>query len=295
MPRLDRLITLYLGSPLTRLFARTDDHHIPILAYHSISENLFGYSHPYYQINTSPKVFTDQMKWLRNAGYRSLDLHDLPTAFESGQDLSKCFVLTFDDGYRDILTEGWSVMQQCGFSATVFLTTDRIQTPSRRVEGADYLTWQDVRELHAQGMSFGSHTVSHADLRSLEPEETDYELGYSKEVIEQMIGAQVRLFSYPFPFPEEDRNFARYLFDALENHGFEQGVSTIIGRATRTSNRYFLPRLPVNSWDDIPLFRAKIEGGYNWMHWPQLWKKFIFHTGSVMQQSQKQSIITNHH
>ncbi len=293
MPRLDRLITLYLCSPFTRLFAGAGGNSVPILAYHSISENLFGYSHPYYQINTSPNVFTEQMKWLRNAGYRSLDLNDLSDAFESGSDLSKCFVITFDDGYRDFLTEGWPVMRQCGFSATVFLTTDRIQASPSRIEGADYLTWQDVRELHSQGISFGSHTVSHPDLRSLAPNEIDYELGYSKEMIEQMLGAPVRSFSYPFPFPEEDRDFARYLFDALENHGFQNGVSTILGRATSKSSGFFLPRLPINNWDDIPLFRAKIEGSYNWMHWPQLLKKIVFHNGTAMQQSQRQNVITN--
>jgi len=290
MPRLDRLITLYLCSPLTRLFAGAGGYSVPILAYHSISENLFGYSHPYYQINTSPKVFIDQMKWLRNAGYSTLGLHDLPAAFESGSDLSKCFVITFDDGYRDILTEGWPVMHQCGFSATVFLITDRIQTTPRRFEGADYLTWRDVRELHTQGISFGSHTVSHADLRSLEPEEIDYELGYSKEVIEQMLGAPVRSFSYPFPFPEEDLNFTRYLADALENHAFQNGVSSIIGRATRDSSRFFLPRLPMNSWDDPDLLAAKLQGGYDWMHIPQWLHKRVHHNVTIMQRSTEEPL-----
>jgi len=295
MPRLDRLITLCLGSPLTRLFAGVAGNSVPILAYHSISDNLFGYSHPYYQINTTPGVFADQMKWLRNNGYRTLDLQELPAAFLSGCDLSKRFVITFDGGYRDILTEGWPVMQQCGFSATVFLITDRIQSTPQRIEGADYLTWQDVRELHARGISFGSHTVSHPDLRSLAPEEIDYEIGYSKEVIEQMLGAPIRSFAYPFPFPEEDHSFTRYLSDVLENHGFLGGVSTILGRATRRSSRYFLPRLPVNSWDDMALFRAKIEGGYSWLHWPQLLKKIILHNGSVLQQGDKQNFISNAH
>src|SRR5271169_607889 len=284
MPRLDRLITLTFCSPLARLFARASENRVPILAYHSISENLFGYSHPYYQINTSPAVFADQMHLLRNGGYRTLDRHYLPAALQSGADLSKCFVITFDDGYRDILTEGWPVMHQCGFSATVFLATDQIQTTPRRVEGADFLTWQDVRELHAQGISFGSHTVSHADLRSLEPEEIDYELGYSKEVIEQMLGAPVRSFSYPFPFPEENHEFTRYLSDTLENHGFQNGVSTIIGRATLESSQFFLPRLPLNNWDDSLLLRAKVEGGYDWLHWAQLLKKTIFHNATIMQQ-----------
>ena len=285
MPRLDRLLTLYVSSPIRRLLAGAGDNFVPILAYHSISENLFGYSHPYYQINTSPQVFTEQMKWLRNEGYRTLDLDDLPAAFDSGSELCKCFVITFDDGYRDILTEGWPVMHQCGFTATVFLTTDRIQTNPMRIEGADYLTWQDVRELEAQGISFGSHTASHPDLRSLGPEEIDFELGFSKEVIEEKLGAQVTSFAYPFPYPEEDTRFTRYLADSLENHGYQIGVSTVIGRAHGRRDQFFLPRLPVNSWDDAQLLQSKLQGGYDWLHWPQWFHKFLHHNVSTMQRA----------
>jgi len=289
MPRLDRILTLYLWGPVLRLAGGPAGDSVPILAYHSISENLFGYSHPYYQINTSPEAFAQQMRWLRNAGYRTLDLHELSAAFESGIDLSQRVIITFDDGYRDILTEGMPALQQCGFSATVFLATDRIQHNSpRRIEGADYLTWHDVRELHEQGISFGSHTVSHPDLRSLEPEEIDYELGYSKEMIEQALGSPVRSFSYPFPFPEEDSDFTRYLSDALQNHGFQIGVSTVLGRASRRSSPYFLPRLPINSWDDPALLGAKVRGEYDWMHLPQWLHKRIHHNVTVMQRAGEQ-------
>jgi len=285
MPRLDRILTLYFCAPLWRLFRGGGGRSVPILTYHSISDNLFGRSHPYYQINTSPVVFAQQMRWLRNAGYRTLDLHDLPALFESGLDLCKRFVVTFDGGYRDVLTEGWPVMQQCGFSATVFLTTDRIRTDPLRFEGADYLTWKDVRELYSHGVTFGSHTVSHPDLRSLEPEEIDYELGYSKESIEQKIGGPVRAFSYPFSFPEEDKPFTRYLCDALDNHGFEIGVSNVIGRASPDHHAFFLPRLPINSWDDTRLLAVKLNGGYDWMHLPQWLHKFVHHNATMMQRA----------
>lgn len=291
MPRLDRMLTLCLFAPLWRLFGGNGNGRIPILRYHSISDNLFGYSHPFYQINTSPDVFVQQMKWLRNAGYRTINLHDLPALFESGADLSKCFVLTFDGGFRDLLTEGWPVMHQCGFTATVFLTTDRIRISPLRVEGADYLTWEDVSELHAQGISFGSRTVSHPDLRSMEPEELDYELGYSKETIEQRLGVPVRSFSYPFSFPEEDKDFTRYLSDTLENHGFEIGVSNVIGRASRKNHSFFLPRLPVNSWDDSDLLAVKMSGGYDWMHIPQWLRKRFYHNATMMQRGVDQSVL----
>jgi peptidoglycan/xylan/chitin deacetylase (PgdA/CDA1 family) len=282
MLSLDRMLTLYLSAPLARFLGRDKIDCVPILAYHSISENLFGYSHPYYQINTATEVFRQQMCWLRDAGYQTMDLAGLPRYSLANTDDSKNIVLTFDDGYRDFLTEAWPVMQQCGFSGTIFLVTDRIQPESRRLEGADYLTWQDVRALHDQGISFGSHTVSHADLRSLGPEQIDYELGYSKEIIEQEIGAPVRSFSYPFPFPEEDDSFVRYLVDVLQNLGYQNAVSTVIGRA-RCDRGFFLPRLPINSWTDTEFLRAKLQGGYDWLHWPQWLHKFLHHNAPLMQ------------
>jgi len=286
MPRFDRLVTIYLSHPLARLLGSQQGSRVPILMYHSISDNLFGMSHPYFHINTLPKIFSQQMRWLRNAGYRSIDLKQAWTGLHAGTDLSKTMVITFDDGYRDFYTDALPILKQCGFTATLFLATDRIHSVPARIEGADYLTWGDVRELHAEGIRFGSHTVSHPDLRSLGPDQIEYELGHSKEVIEQRLGVSVDSFSYPFGFPEEDKNFARFLEDVLSNLGFDYGVSTILGRASWRSNRFFLPRLPVNSCDDPLLFRAKLEGGYDWLHWPQLFKKYIFHNATLTQQGQ---------
>jgi peptidoglycan/xylan/chitin deacetylase (PgdA/CDA1 family) len=282
---MDRWAALYLCHPAVRLLRLASSVRVPILMYHSVSDNLFARAQPYYQINTSPGVFVRQMKWLRNNGYRSMDLAEMLTAMDSGRPLYRKFVITFDDGYQDFYTDALPVIKQCGFTATVFLTTDRIQETSMRIEGADYLTWREVRELHDEGIQFGSHTVTHPDLRSLGPEQIDYELGYSKETIEQKLGAPVRSFSYPFAFPEEDRDFTRFLVDTLKNHGFDCGVSTILGRARPGRNNFCLPRLPVNSWDDPSLLRAKLEGGYDWMHWPQWFHKFLHHNVSLMQRS----------
>lgn len=282
LPRIDRLATLYLCHPIARLTGWSSKYCVPILTYHSISENLFGKVHPYHQINTPASIFAAQMKWLRQAGYRTIDLSELMNAFETSQDLSKTVVLTFDDGYQDFYTEAFPLLKQCGFTATVFLATDRIRDTSVRVEGADYLTWSEVRELHSQGIAFGSHSVTHADLRSLGPEQIDYELGYSKESIEQRIGAPVEFFSYPFTLPEEDGDFIRYLADTLENLGYANGVSSTIGRAKPRDTRFFLPRLSVNSWDDAELLRAKLEGGYDWLHWPQWLYKFAHHNVALL-------------
>src|ERR1700693_1669018 len=125
-PRLDRLATLFFGMPMSKIMGPKSGTRVPILMYHSISENLFGKSHPYYHINTSPDIFAQQMRGLRHAGYRTFDLCELMEGFERNEDLSKAVVITFDDGYRDFLTDALPIMKQCGFTATIFLATNRI-------------------------------------------------------------------------------------------------------------------------------------------------------------------------
>jgi peptidoglycan/xylan/chitin deacetylase (PgdA/CDA1 family) len=280
---MDRLVTLYLSHPLARTLGPDERSRVPILMYHSISENLFGMSHPYFHINTLPQVFSAQMRWLRNSGYKAIGLAEALTGLQTGVNLSKTVVITFDDGYRDFYTDALPVLKQCGFGATLFLATDRIRNTPARIEGADYLTWSDVRELHSEGVHFGSHTVTHPDMRSLAPEQLEYELGRSKEVLEEHLGVSVESFSYPHGFPEEDKDYTRYLQDVLCNCGYNHAVSTILGRASAKSNRFFLPRLPVNSLDDQAFFFAKLEGGYDWLHWPQLLKKMVLHNSSILQ------------
>lgn len=285
LPRLDRAATLWFAAPITKIVGPKNGTRVPILMYHSVSENLFGRSHPYYQINTSPEVFSQQMRCLHQAHYHTLDLCQLMNGLESGADLSKAVVLTFDDGYQDFLTDAMPALRQCGFTATIFLATDRIQNTSVRMEGVDYLTWREVRELQDQGISFGSHTVTHPDLRSLGPEQIEYELARSKEIIEDKLGIPVNSFAYPFSFPEEDTNFTRFLLDELQNQGFQNAVTTILGRAGRNSNPFFLPRLPVNNWDDQLFLQAKLEGGYDWLHRLQRLKKIIHHNVTLMQRT----------
>lgn len=283
MPRIDRLVTLYLSNPLAQAFGSSRKSKVPILMYHSISENLFGMSHPYFHINTPPEIFARQMRWLHNAGYRTIGLDEALNGLQAGADLAKSVVLTFDDGYRDFYDEALPILKQHGFTATLFLVSDRIGNSPVRIEGADFLTWGDVRELQNEGIHFGSHTVTHPDMRCLAPEQLEYELGRSKEVLEDQLGVPVDSFSHPHGFPEEDRDYARFLQDVLCNCGYDHAVSTIIGRANANSNRFFLPRLPVNSFDDQAFFLAKLKGGYDWLHWPQLIKKMVMHNSSILQ------------
>src|SRR5258708_38323605 len=116
MPRFDRMTTLCLSFPLARVLGPRQGTRVPILMYHSISDNLFGMSHPYYHINTRPAVFAAQMHWLRAAGYRTVGLAEAWVGLRDGAVLSRAVVLTFGDGYHDFYTDAMDVLTQCGFS-----------------------------------------------------------------------------------------------------------------------------------------------------------------------------------
>ena len=267
-PRLDRALSVGLIHPISRFLKLRSQTQIPILMYHGICEAL-GEKHPYFETNTSPRLFAQQMRFLYENGYRTADLGKALETIKAGDQDSKQVVITFDDGYRDFYTGAFPVLVQYGFTATMFVVADF--TGEQRVsrEGKEYMTWGEVREVLAHGIRIGSHTVTHPELQTLEREQIRFEIRKSKETIEDKLGDSVQSFSYPYAFPEQNKGVVAVVRDALETYGYENGVSTIIGTASRQYDRFFLPRLPVNSYDDLRFFRAKLEGGYNWLHTPQ--------------------------
>jgi peptidoglycan/xylan/chitin deacetylase (PgdA/CDA1 family) len=264
--RADRLATLYLFHPLQRL-ARSGTAAVPILMYHSISTADESRSHPYYRTVTSVEVFEDHVKYLRENGYKAASLSDAVRLTQGpAEEAEKRFVMTFDDGFQDFYTEAFPILSKYGYTATVFLPTAYVGDTARRFNGTECLTWRQIRELQTAGVDFGSHTVSHPQLRDLGTEKVQDEIRSSKEAIEQELGCAVTSFAYPYAFPETDGAFQNRLRENLLEAGYQNGVSTIIGRASRNDDMFFMKRVPVNSSDDGRLFRAKLEGGYDWLH-----------------------------
>ena len=265
--RYDRLATLFLAHPLTRALRNGVGKKVPILMYHEVSDVPERASHPYFQTNTDPATFRMQMEWLVENGYRAIPLAKIEEELSrpAGEN-GKAFVITFDDGFRNFREHASPVLKRFGFPATVFLATGYI---GRRFRNKECLAWGEVRELQAEGIEFGSHTVSHPKLHGMTWESIRNEIGSSKTAIEGATGKPVRLFSCPYAFPQEDRVFVDHLGRALKKCGYSIGVTTMIGRAAPGEDPMFLKRIPVNMHDDESLFRAKLEGGYDWLRSPQ--------------------------
>jgi peptidoglycan/xylan/chitin deacetylase (PgdA/CDA1 family) len=307
--RVDRLITLGVVGPIRRTlnhlpgigdrhrgFART----LPILMYHSISDDPETGVHPYYKVCTSPRRFSEQMGWLAATGFRCVTLTEGLAALyrlaagqqqelreacnsrqvphESALLGAKLVIITFDDGFRDFLTAALPVLQQHGFSATVYLPTLFIGADRRSFKSRECLTWDEVAELSRAGIEFGSHTQSHPVLESLTWSAIDAELRNSKSAIEDRLGSRCDNFSYPYAYPQGNRLFCDRFSGALAAAGYCSCSTTAIGRATLRTDQLRLPRLPLNDCDDRGFFLAKLAGAYDWIAMPQRavrWTKSI--------------------
>jgi peptidoglycan/xylan/chitin deacetylase (PgdA/CDA1 family) len=272
--RADRIATLYFFRPLHRLAGEPSVKRIPILMYHSISDSEVDRRHPYYETRTSPRIFDQHMKLLQNNNYTVISPEAVVAQFDQKDfENQKCAVITFDDGFRDFYTNAFPILSKYGFTATMYLPTAYIQQQTQSFKGMDCLSWNEVRELHRAGMQFGSHTVTHPVLKQVSHSELETEVGRSKQTIEQELGVAVTSFAYPYAFPEEDREFTRRLRGALENAGYQNGVSTVIGSTHAPEEKFFMKRLPANTWDDPALLEAKLVGDYDWVHIAQYFYK----------------------
>jgi peptidoglycan/xylan/chitin deacetylase (PgdA/CDA1 family) len=265
--RLDRLLTVNFFQPLG---LGGKKQCLPILMYHSISNESEADVSPYYRTATSPELFARHLALMRSEGYEVLGLQaGLEKFHRSGSADTKLAVITFDDGYQDFFTAALPVLQRNHCGATVFLPTAFIGKSASNFKGRACMTWDEVRESQRAGIEFGSHTVNHPKLYDLNLSQLRTELKDSKDKLEHELGRPIGTFAYPYAFPSADRAFVKVFVETLQETGYACNVTTKIGLAEKNDDSFTLKRLPVNSADDEALFRAKLAGAYNWLAWPQ--------------------------
>ena len=220
--------------------APISDAPVPILMYHYIRP-VPGPDDPTGQgLSVSPEQFAAQMAYLAGQGFTTITMAELADIWQDSRPLpDKPVVLTFDDGYRDFYTAAWPILQQHGFSATVYLVSGVIDEPA-------YLTADMIAELDASGrVDFGAHTVTHSDLPSLSDLDAEAEIFGSKRAIETMLGHAVRTFCYPAG------NYSDRELALVDTAGYELAVTTEWNYAAPSLNPHLLPRLRVTGWTTV--------------------------------------------
>ena len=163
-------------------------------------------------------------------------------------------VLTFDDGFRNVYEHALPVLQTYGFPATVFLVTDYCEKTNSwpgqtvRIEEEPLLRWREIQEMSRAGISFGSHTRTHPDLRKLSTEEAEEELASSKKAIADATGRPIDTLAYPYgAYDAAVRNLAR--------QHFRLACSTHLGFVKRDSDLFALERIEMYYFQSALLFR----------------------------------------
>jgi peptidoglycan/xylan/chitin deacetylase (PgdA/CDA1 family) len=97
---------------------------------------------------------------------------------------------------------------------------EEVTVPAEVLEDHWALGWPMLREMHAGGMTVGSHTRTHRTLPN-EPEEAVWsELAGSKRTLEDQLGAEVRHLSYP------GGQFSRATVEAAAAAGYRCAYTT---------------------------------------------------------------------
>lgn len=170
---------------------------IPVLLYHSIADPTERAS----RFTISPKMFAEHMAYLDGEGHRCLTVSQLLPVLAGSQALpAKAVLVTFDDGYRDFLTDALPIMERHGIASTLYVVSGFMgegDRPGRNRSGDAMLTWGELAEVTGRGVEVGGHTHTHPMLDTLPHAAATEEITRCKDLIESHVGATAASFAYP--------------------------------------------------------------------------------------------------
>ena len=244
---------LLAGFYIFWLFPR---YTVPILTYHNID----------YRgglLSVAPENFEKQMRYLKNAHYNVISLNDLVEGTKKGRSFPhKTVVITIDDGYKNNFTYAYPVLKKYGFPATLFLITKHIGT------SADFLNWDEIKEMSKNNISFGGHTKNHPHLPEIQDKDVLWEeIAGCKKAIEEHIGIPAAYFCYPLG------GITGAVEMLVQKAGYKGACTTKQGHDVfNKKDLYALNRISVrngnpdfsffNLWSPFR-FRDKLSGYYN--------------------------------
>lgn len=241
---------------------------IPILTYHSIDESGSV-------ISTDAVTFRQQMNFLKSADFNVVSLGNLIKNFNENEvQPANTIVLTFDDGFQNFYAEAFPILEEFGFTATVFLVTNYCEKHNDwegnlpTLERSKLMSWSEIKELHKHGIEFGAHSLSHPDFTKLSLKEVERELVESKTVIEDKLGNAVETFAYPYG--RFNKNVKQ-----LTAKYYAAACSTNLGKVKSNSDFHSLERVDTYYLKDVRMFRSLNSVSFDYyLHFRQAMRKF---------------------
>lgn len=166
-----------------------------ILMYHSVADVPEDPN----QLCVTPGRFAEQMATLQRLGLRGVSMGTLVDAMRRGRQRGLVGI-TFDDGYLSVLESALPELRRRGFTASVFIISDRLGGTNEWDGGPAWplLSGHQVAELAAAGMEIGSHGATHTRLAGLPARQLEAEISGSRARLSELVGASLRGFAYPY-------------------------------------------------------------------------------------------------
>jgi peptidoglycan/xylan/chitin deacetylase (PgdA/CDA1 family) len=207
----------------------------PVLTYHKIAAAPARSRDPFLYV--APAIFDQQLRALRQAGYSSGSLDDLLPI-----KVSQKVVLTFDDGFGNVVEHGLSILAKNQFHAIQFLVAGALgaqnswdiskgDTPERLMDKGQVKQWL------AAGHQIGSHSMSHRNLKKLSEADLREEIFASKKLLEDQFGVEVRHFCYPFG------GYNDRVRDLVEKAGYRTASTVVFGVNDADTSPFELKRI----------------------------------------------------
>ncbi len=224
---------------------------IPILMYHDVVSDRAKSNHvgshemtPLYNVSVSQ--FSSQMAVLADNGFTCPALSDISSLKPDG----KYAVLTFDDGLKGNYIEAFPILKKYGFKGNFFVVTGSIGT-------SRFMTWDQLKELVADGMYVQSHTESHKSLQVLDKEQVRFELTESKRRLEKKLRIAVNAISFPHG------SYNKEILSIAEQEGYDLICTSDVRREKHDNflrKPVVLGRFAMTTEIDILAFRKIING-----------------------------------
>lgn len=221
-----------------------------VLTYHSISDAAGPTSIP-------PAVFAMQMQALADLGRRSVRLSEFVDWHEGNGDKDNGVLITFDDAFEDFAQTAVPILQRHGFSALMFVPTLRLGQPEgwngANVPARELMGWDTVRALSKDGMEFGGHSRTHADLTRISPAECEIEIAGCAEDLSEKIGKTVEGFAAPYGrvSPEVVATIGKY---------YQAAFGTRLAIARPGEDRFDVPRIDMHYFRNSSIWMSFLKG-----------------------------------
>lgn len=212
-----------------------------------------------------PEDFRKHMGALHKAGYKAVSLSAFTAWLGGEQGLPQgALLITFDDGFMGVHDHAAPILAALGWPATMFLVSGLVGgrdewSLREHPDGKTYplMDWPEIRAMGKEGWDFGSHSVSHGDLTTLDDDALKIQLEVSRQSIAEALGKPVRAMAYPYG-RHDDRVCA-----AARASGYALAFSTRSGFNRPGENPLSIRRLEITGTDSPSALLRKIRLGSN--------------------------------